>query len=280
MNSDYIRFLEEIGKHDTGFAGGKGANLGEIFRARLPVPPAFVVTTKAYEVFSKSHGLEQKIERILSRIDVDDFANLEKGAAEIRRIVESSALPGEVSRVVGLAYEELCRRSSVRNLPVAVRSSATMEDLREANFAGQQITLLNVRGKKAILSAIRKCWASVYTARATFYRVKKGFGSHSIPTAVVVQRQVEPEGGRRLHPSPSYRRQGGHRHRGRVRAGGGCCVGEGYPRYVRHRQEEREINRNPDNSQDLDENHEQIGVGPRDRKGPEISEGEAGPDRR
>ena len=98
MNSDFIRFLEEIGKHDTGFAGGKGANLGEIFRARLPVPPAFVVTTKAYEVFSKSHGLEQKIERILSRIDVDDFANLEKGAAEIRRIVESSALPGEVSR--------------------------------------------------------------------------------------------------------------------------------------------------------------------------------------
>src|SRR5207249_10382355 len=90
----------------------------------------------------------------------------------------------------------------------------------------------------------------------------------------------EPEGGRRLHPPPSYRKQGGHRHRGRVRAGGGCCVWEGYPRYVRHRQEEREINRNPDNSQDLDEDHEQIGVGPRDRKGPEISEGEAGPDRR
>ena len=203
MNSDYIRFLDEIGKHDTAFAGGKGANLGEIFRARLPVPPAFVVTTKAHEVFSKSHGLEEKIERILSRIDVDDFENLEKGAAEIRRIVESSALPGEVSRVVGLAYEELCRRSSVRNLPVAVRSSATMEDLREASFAGQQVTLLNVRGKKAILSAIRKCWASVYTARATFYRVKKGFGSHSIPTAVVVQRQVSSQKagvGFTLHP--------------------------------------------------------------------------------
>ena len=203
MNSDYIRFLDEIGKHDTAFAGGKGANLGEIFRARLPVPPAFVVTTKAHEVFSKSHGLEEKIERILSRIDVDDFENLEKGAAEIRRIVESSALPGEVSRVVGLAYEELCRRSSVRNLPVAVRSSATMEDLREASFAGQQVTLLNVRGKKAILSAIRKCWASVYTARATFYRVKKGFGSHSIPTAVVVQRQVASQKagvGFTLHP--------------------------------------------------------------------------------
>src|SRR5881397_1942444 len=148
MNSDYIRFLEEIGKHDTGFAGGKGANLGEIFRARLPVPPAFVVTTKAYEVFSKSHGLEQKIERILSRIDVDDFANLEKGAAEIRRIVESSALPGEVSRVVGLAYEELCRRSSVRNLPVAVRSSATMEDLREASFAGSRSRSLTCGGRR------------------------------------------------------------------------------------------------------------------------------------
>src|SRR5438876_12383756 len=108
MNSDYIRFLDEIGKHDTGFAGGKGANLGEIFRARLPVPPAFVVMTKAYQVCSKSHGLEEKLERIFCRIDVDVFENLEEGAVEITRTVESCAVPGEVFAVVGVAYDEPC----------------------------------------------------------------------------------------------------------------------------------------------------------------------------
>jgi len=208
LNSDYIRFLDEVGKHDTAFAGGKGANLGEMFRARLPVPVAFVVTTKAYEVFSKSHGLEMKIEKILSELDVDDYRNLERRAAAIRRIIESSAMPAGIAQEVTLAYDDLCRRSSSRRLPVAVRSSATMEDLREASFAGQQVTLLNVRGKKSILSAIRKCWASVYTARATFYRVKRGFGSHTIPTAVVVQRQVMSEKagvGFTLHPTTGDR---------------------------------------------------------------------------
>jgi len=193
LGSEYVRFLDEITKFDVGFAGGKGANLGEMFRAKLPVPEAFVVTTKAYKTFARSHRLDERLRDELRGIDLDDFQSLEKGAAKMRRIVESSSIPDEVAEQVVLAYEQLGKGHSARGLPVAVRSSATMEDLREASFAGQQITLLNVKGARQVLSAIRRCWASVYTARATFYRAKRGFGSHPIATAVVVQKQIMSE---------------------------------------------------------------------------------------
>ncbi len=190
MTSEYVRFLDEITKFDVGFAGGKGANLGEMYRSRLPVPPAFVVTTKAYKAFAKWHNLEEQLQQQLSGINIDDLESLEKGAAAMRNIVESSPIPKDVAEEVELAYRQLSRDSETKDLPVAVRSSATMEDLREASFAGQQITLLNVKGVKEVLAAIKKCWASVYTARATFYRAKRGFGAHSISTAVVVQKQI------------------------------------------------------------------------------------------
>ncbi len=193
MDSGFIKFLDEISKHDTSFAGGKGANLGEMYRAHLPVPPAFVVTTKGYETFLASNRLEGKIEKMLAALDYDDVAKLDKGASEIRRLIESSKMPADLAQEISLAYAELCRRCGTIRMSVAVRSSATMEDLREASFAGQQVTLLNVKGKEGLLGAIKRCWASVYTARAAFYRAKKGFGFKSIPTAVVVQKQVMSE---------------------------------------------------------------------------------------
>jgi pyruvate, water dikinase len=193
LSSEYVRFLEEITKFDVGFAGGKGANLGEVYRSKLPVPHAFVVTTKAYKAFAKAHGLDEKLQRQLRRIDMDDLESLEKGAAAMRKMIETSAIPRELAEEVELAYRQLSRESGQRSVPVAVRSSATMEDLREASFAGQQITLLNVKGARGVLAAIRRCWASAYTARATFYRAKRGFGSHSISTAVVVQKQIMSE---------------------------------------------------------------------------------------
>ncbi len=203
MSSDYTKFLDGITKNDVSFAGGKGANLGEMYRFRLPVPPAFVVTTKANELFAKSHGLERRIQEILEGIDVDDLDSLDKKAAQIRRMIERSRIPPQVAVQIGLAYDELCRLTKTRKLSVAVRSSATMEDLREASFAGQQTTILNVKGKKEVLSSVLKCWASVYTARGIFYRTKKGFGSHTIFTAVVIQRLVMSEKagvGFTLHP--------------------------------------------------------------------------------
>ena len=190
MHSRFIKFLEEIGKHDTSFAGGKGANLGEMYRSHLPVPPAFVVTVKAYETFLASNALYPKVEKMLSTFDYDDITKLDRDAAEIRKLIESSKMPAELTQEIALAYAELRRRCGGRRIPVAVRSSATMEDLREASFAGQQITLLNVKGMAELLKSIKRCWGSVYTARAAFYRAKKGFGFKGIPTAVVVQEQI------------------------------------------------------------------------------------------
>jgi pyruvate, water dikinase len=190
LGSSFIKFLDEIGKHDTSFAGGKGANLGEMYRAHLPVPPAFVVTTKAYETFLAANALDPKVEKMLTTFDYDDIAKLDRDAAEIRKLIESSRMPAELTEEIALAYAELLRRCGGGRMPVAVRSSATMEDLREASFAGQQVTLLNVKGMAELLKAIKKCWGSVYTARAAFYRAKKGFGFKAIPTAVVVQKQV------------------------------------------------------------------------------------------
>jgi pyruvate, water dikinase len=210
LSSGFTRFLEEIGKHDTSFAGGKGANLGEMYRSHLPVPPAFVVTTKAYDVFLAANALNAKVKAMLSKLDYDDIDKLEKGAAEIRELIESSRMPAELSREVALAYAELRRRCGGGRVAVAVRSSATMEDLREASFAGQQVTLLNVKGMPELLKAIKECWASVYTARAAFYRAKKGFGFKAIPTAVVVQKQVMSERagvGFTVHPMTGDRRQ-------------------------------------------------------------------------
>ncbi|HXW37704.1 MAG TPA: phosphoenolpyruvate synthase [Nitrososphaerales archaeon] len=193
MDSGFIKFLEEIGKHDTSFAGGKGANLGEMHRSHLPVPPAFVVTTKAYEMFLQANGLNERIPGMLQGLEFDNVDRLELGAAVIRKLIVSSRIPVGLGREIDWAYGELCRRCSSKELPVAVRSSATMEDLREASFAGQQLTLLNVKGESQLKSAIKQCWASVYTARAAFYRAKRGFGFMAIPTAVVVQKQVMSE---------------------------------------------------------------------------------------
>ncbi len=203
LGSSIIRFLDGITKKDVSFAGGKGANLGEMYRFGLPVPPAFVVTTKANELFANSYGLEKKVQGILEGIDVDDLGGLNRKAAQIRGMIEHLRVPSEVAAQIGLAYDELCRQTDTHDISVAVRSSATMEDLREASFAGQQATVLNVRGMKEVLSSVLKCWASVYTARGIFYRTKRGFGSHTISTAVVVQRLVMSEKagvGFTLHP--------------------------------------------------------------------------------
>jgi len=193
LKSGYIRSLGEITKDDVRVAGGKGANLGEMYRSKLPVPEAFVVTTKAYRAFAERNSLDKKLRERLKEIRMEDVRSVERGAAELRRIVESSDVPKDLEAEVEHAYRELSRKFGSEALPVAVRSSATTEDLRDASFAGQQITMLNVKGAEEVLVAIRKCWASVYTARATFYRAKRGFGSRIVDTAVVVQAQIMSE---------------------------------------------------------------------------------------
>jgi len=189
----YVRLLDKISKDDIPLVGGKGANLGEMHKAGFAVPEAFVVTTKAYKAFLRANQTRGKIESLLGAIDVDNGAELEAKAAAVRKMIESSPIPGEVAGEVAEGFEALQGSASTGPTSFAVRSSATTEDLKEASFAGQQSSFMNVRTKESLFTAIRRCWASAFTPRAIFYRAKKGFGATAPLTAVVVQRQVFSE---------------------------------------------------------------------------------------
>jgi len=188
-----VRSLDQISKDDLEVVGGKGANLGEMHRTGLSVPEAFVVTTDSYKSFLRSNANQEKIEKLLRSIDVDNPKELEKKAATVRATIESSPIPPAVAREISESYERLLRGTPGGPTSVAVRSSATTEDLKEASFAGQQSSFLNVRSEKELLTAIRKCWASAFTPRAIFYRAKKGYTLAMPLTAVVVQKQVASE---------------------------------------------------------------------------------------
>jgi pyruvate, water dikinase len=186
---DAVRGFERLSRADVGFAGGKGANLGELTAAGLPVPPGFVVGAPAYAAFCDGSGLRERIGERLAAVDVEDTAELERAAGEVRRMVESEPLPGPLEHEVAAAYERLAGER--RDAAVAVRSSATAEDTESASFAGMNETLLNVRGPDAVLDAVRRCWSSLFGARTVYYRAKRGFGQADMDIAVVVQRQVE-----------------------------------------------------------------------------------------
>src|SRR2546425_3668873 len=209
LGGKYIRFLDDLSVGDVGVAGGKGANLGEMRKAGFPVPDGFVVTTEAFELFTRANGLEKKIGWLLAKIDVNNEKKLETYTSMIRLIIESSRIPKAIVEEVLGAYGELCKRAGKgKKLSVAVRSSATVEDSRDASFAGQQATYLNVIEKDEIITSIKRCWASCYTPRAICYRLKKGFGINLFTTAVVVQRQVASQKagvGFSVHPTTGDR---------------------------------------------------------------------------
>jgi len=184
-----ILWLEEIRKEDISAVGGKGASLGEMSAIGLPVPRAFVVTSYAFRQFLVEAGLDKTIFADLADLDVDDSVELEKAANRAKETVMKAKLPALLKKKVRSAYEEMEDSSMV----VAVRSSATAEDLPDASFAGQQETYLNVKGEKNLLLAIQKCWASLYGARAIYYRSKQGFDHQSVNIAVVVQQLVYSE---------------------------------------------------------------------------------------
>ncbi|GAA5082673.1 pyruvate,water dikinase [Thermocatellispora tengchongensis] len=177
MNERFTAPLAAFGAGDLGRAGGKGANLGELVRAGFPVPGGFVVTTAAYDAVVRAAGLDAVIAAGLDRGD---------GAA-IRAAFEDAPLPGALRREIAGAYARL------GGGPVAVRSSATAEDLPGAAFAGQQDTYLNVIGEDALLGAVRRCWGSLWTDRAIAYRARRGIAPAGVRIAVVVQRMVPAE---------------------------------------------------------------------------------------
>lgn len=192
MRSDknYVIWFEALRKTDIPIVGGKNANLGEMLAAGIPVPPGFAVTAPAFKEFLERTKIKDEIYKIINEANPEDPAQLEEASKKVRRIVETTPIPQDMKSSIVEAYRELSRRTGVKDVSVAVRSSATAEDLPDASFAGQQETYLNVRGEEELLDSIRKCWGSLFTPRAIFYRVQKGFKHESVLISVAVQKMV------------------------------------------------------------------------------------------
>jgi pyruvate,water dikinase len=186
--ADAILPFERLSRADVSFAGGKGANLGELTAAGFPVPLGFVIGAPAYATFCEETGLRGEIEVRLSRVEFEDTASLSQAAAEVRALVESKPIPDWLEESIVAAYRRLGGEEEVA---VAVRSSATAEDTESASFAGMNETFLNVCDEAGVVEAVRRCWSSLFGARTVFYRAKRGFGQADMDIAVVVQRQID-----------------------------------------------------------------------------------------
>ena len=183
--------VNELHVEDVPFVGGKGANLGELTNAGFPVPEAFVLTTVAYDYFIDSSRIFDAINKELAGIDRNSDDSLENASKKIRGLFEKYEIPEDLRRDVSAKYKLLFPGGKVGF--VAVRSSATAEDLPDASFAGQQETYLNVKDEDDLFDKIRKCWSSLFTARAIAYREKQGYSHSEVKLAVVVQRMVNSE---------------------------------------------------------------------------------------
>ncbi|MFA9288489.1 MAG: phosphoenolpyruvate synthase [Weeksellaceae bacterium] len=213
MAKKYIAWFEDVDKHDVGLVGGKGANLGEMTRAHFPIPYGFVVTSHAYFHFIKEANLAERISQIVSIINFEHTTELEQASEHIKDLIMKADVPTVLTDQILEYYQDLNAKEeeymtqkysflkhtvnklkSVYTQPlVAVRSSATAEDLPDASFAGQQETFLNVRGEHALLRKVKECWASLFTPRAIYYRHEQGFDHFKVGLAAVVQRMVQSD---------------------------------------------------------------------------------------
>ena len=187
-----IRTLEQVGAGSLALVGGKGANLGELVAAGVPVPAAFCVTTAAYARFLDDNELHGPVRGILAEIDHDDPASVEARAAAIRALLLDAPVPADIAAEIEAAHAALEARVGA-GVAVSVRSSATAEDLPGTSFAGQQDTYLHIVGAAAVVEAVRRCWASLWTGRAVAYRQAQGFAHQSVLLAVVVQEMFPSE---------------------------------------------------------------------------------------
>jgi pyruvate,water dikinase len=191
----YIRWFEEIGIDDVALVGGKNASLGELYRELTPggikVPNGFAITAEAYWDLLRRTKLDQRIKEILAGLDTQDSANLRQRGNAIRRELTEASLPDDLQREILAAYHKLCE--GAEPVDVAVRSSATAEDLPDASFAGQQETYLNVQGDAALLESCKRCFASLFTDRAISYRQDKGFDDLKVGLSIGIQRMVRSD---------------------------------------------------------------------------------------
>ncbi|MBW1839334.1 MAG: phosphoenolpyruvate synthase, partial [Deltaproteobacteria bacterium] len=184
----FILWFDDIGRGDIEKVGGKCANLGELASLGVPTLPGFAVTADAYKYFIKSAGLRDYIKKMLEGFDAKDIRELRKKGKMIRRKIISADMPDDLSKEIINAYKKIGDKIGTPNPFVAVRSSATAEDLPGASFAGQQDTYLNVTGEKDLLKNTKDCFASLFTDRAISYRIDKGFNHFKVSLSVGVQK--------------------------------------------------------------------------------------------
>jgi pyruvate,water dikinase len=190
----FVKWFKELGKEDVGIAGGKGANLGELTQAKTPVPPGFVVLANAYFEFLDYNKLRPHIHQILSATDISDPNQLNAASKKIQDLMDQSEIPEDVAKEIFTAYHEMKQQHGNGSNPaVAVRSSATAEDLPEASFAGQQESYLNIIGDANVIIKVKECWMSLFGARSIFYREQQKFDHFKVGIAVPVQQMIQSE---------------------------------------------------------------------------------------
>jgi len=202
-DSRKIMWLREISKKDVALVGGKGANLGELFHAEFPVPNAFVVISNAFKEFLYLTNLKPQILSIINSINFDNSTEVEEKTKKIREMITNSEMPEDLQESIVLNYAKLSKEDVAgvssnlfriqEPIFVAVRSSATAEDLADTSFAGQQETFVNMKGNSQVLEAVKKCWASLYTGRSVCYRYKNKISEDTIFIAIVVQKMMNSE---------------------------------------------------------------------------------------
>ncbi|MCF8063076.1 MAG: phosphoenolpyruvate synthase [Deltaproteobacteria bacterium] len=199
-SKNFVLWFREIGIADVPMVGGKNASLGEMFQklegAGINVPNGFAITAYAYRYFLKYAGIEEEIKKTLKDLDTSDMSNLMRKGREVRDIIRHAEFPPDLTQAIYKAYDQLAKefgREGLDDLDVAIRSSATAEDLPDASFAGQQDTYLNIRGRLRVLDACRKCFASLFTNRAISYRHDKGFDQFDVALSIAVQKMVRSD---------------------------------------------------------------------------------------
>lgn len=183
-----VLFFDQIDRASLPLVGGKGANLGELSKAGFPVPPGFCLTTRAYKEFIATSLEMASLFAQLDQLKVNDLDQLRKLGQQIRSHLRKLEIPDHLKNAIISAWKSIGKEYTY-----AIRSSATVEDLPTASFAGQQDTYLNIKGQENLLHQIRQCWVSLFTDRAIAYRAKNGFSHRQVYLSVVVQRMVYPE---------------------------------------------------------------------------------------
>jgi len=193
MGKEFILWFEELSKEDIPIVGGKCANLGEVIaKTGIPVPKGFAITADAYRYFIQDNAASKKIEALLKDIDVSDIKRLEDISRRLRRYIEGLPIPEKIEKDIIDSYNRLSKLSGKKDLKVAVRSSATAEDLPGSSFAGQQDTYLNI-SKENLIDSIKRCWSSLFTPRAIVYRKEKGFSHLDVLISVAVQELINSQ---------------------------------------------------------------------------------------